>query len=186
MPLHGRESSTMSRSQCVQCGNNVTRTVKSHDVNSRWSAWTPASAAHTMKPKRRRFAKLCRCSTQIPVRLPKEIRLCLSSQRKQPVPHKHPYERSRQAKASRHGQKHLSGGDIYFGGPFIVLGTHEKCVREHKRLIHDSAISMQIQPAKIMNADPAGSCAWPCIMPSTSLRPTWAQGSGESNAVRKR
>src|SRR5580698_5983120 len=51
---------------------------------------------------------------------PVEIRLWLSSQRKQPVPHKHPYERSRQAKASRHGQKHLSGGDIYFGGPFIV------------------------------------------------------------------
>src|SRR5712664_866897 len=53
---------------------------------------------------------------------PKEIRLCLSSQRKQPVPDKYPYERSRQAKASRHGQKHLSGGDIYFGGPFIMLG----------------------------------------------------------------
>src|SRR5258707_3134981 len=79
---------------------------------------------------------------------PKEFRLCLSLQRKQPVPHKHPYERSRQAEASRHGQKHLSGGDIYFGGPFIVLGTHENCVREHKRLIHDSGISMQIQPAK--------------------------------------
>src|SRR5260370_11203366 len=81
-------------------------------------------------------------------RRPKEIRLCLSSQRKQPVPYKYPYERSRQAKASRHGQKHLSGGDIYFGGPFIVLGTHEKYVPEHKRLIHDSAISMQFNRQK--------------------------------------
>src|SRR6266478_6868786 len=113
---------------------------------------------------------------------PKEIRLCLSSQRKQPVPHKHPYERSRQAKASRHGQKHLSGGDIYFGGPFIVSPTHEKCVREHKRLIHDSPYRFNLSRQKIMITDPRGSCAWPCIMPSTSLRPTLARGSGGSNA----
>ena len=79
---------------------------------------------------------------------PVEIRLWLSSQCKQPVPHKHPYERSRQAKTSRHGQKHLSDGDIYFGGPFIVLGGHEKCVREHKRLIHDAPISIQFEPAE--------------------------------------
>jgi hypothetical protein len=75
-----------------------------------------------------------------------EIRLCLTSQRKQPVPHKHPYERSRQAKASRHDEKHLSDGDIYFGG--LLLGRQEKCAWEHKRLIHDSPISMQIQPAE--------------------------------------
>src|SRR5229473_6413816 len=116
---------------------------------------------------------------------PKEIRLCLSSQRKQPVPHKHPYERPRQAEASRHGQKDLSGGDIYFGGPFIVLVTHENCVREHKGLIHDSAISMQFNRQKSSTRTQQGSCAWPCIMPSTSLRPTWAQGSEESNAVQK-
>jgi hypothetical protein len=81
-------------------------------------------------------------------RLPEEIRLYFSSQPKQPVPHKHPYERSRQAKASRHGQKHLSAGDIHFGGPFIVLGRHERCVREPKRLIHDSPMSIQMEPAE--------------------------------------
>src|SRR5260370_29280431 len=64
---------------------------------------------------------------------PKEIRLCLSSQRKQPVPYKYPYERSRQAKASRHGQKHLRGRAIHFGGPLIGSGTHEQSAREHKR-----------------------------------------------------
>jgi hypothetical protein len=94
---------------------------------------------------------------------PVEIRLWLSSQRKQPVPHKHPYERSRQAKASRHGQKHLSGGDIYFGGPFIVLGVYEKCVREHKRLIHDFPISIQIEPAENHDRRPKRLCAWPPI-----------------------
>ena len=48
-----------------------------------------------------------------------------------------------------------------------MFGTHEKWVREHKGLIHDSPLSMQIPPAKNMNADPAGSCAWTCINPST-------------------
>jgi hypothetical protein len=79
---------------------------------------------------------------------PNEMRLYFSSQPKQPVPHKHPYERSRQAKPSREGQKHLSAGDIHFGGPFIVLGRHARCVRVHKRLIHDSPVSIQTEPAE--------------------------------------
>jgi len=34
------------------------------------------------------------------------------------------------------------------GGAFVVLGTHEKRVREHNRMIHDSSKLMQIQPGK--------------------------------------
>jgi hypothetical protein len=49
----------------------------------------------------------------------------LSSRRKQPVPHKYRYQRSCRAKANRHGQKHLSGGDIYFGVPFVALALRE-------------------------------------------------------------
>jgi hypothetical protein len=46
-------------------------------------------------------------------RRPEKPPLCFSSQLKQPVPHKCPNERPRQAKASRHHQKQLGPGDIY-------------------------------------------------------------------------
>ena len=37
-----------------------------------------------------------------------------------------------------------------------MLGTHDKRVREHKGLIHDSPILMQIQPAKNQARGPSG------------------------------
>ena len=47
--------------------------------------------------------------------------------------------------------------EIFTLGPFVVLGTHDKRVREHKGLIHDSPILMQIRPAKNHERGPSGS-----------------------------
>src|SRR5216684_960568 len=56
--------------QCEHFGKSVTKTIRSESVNSHWSALIPAAcAARAMKPKWRRLAKLCTCSTQMPVKV---------------------------------------------------------------------------------------------------------------------